>query len=102
MSRAMWRGMAAGVLALASVAPMAAAQDQAKGPSDADLIARVSRSVVVVEHTYRYDRGEAPELDVAGRQEQRVSAELEHADFERHARSRRRLLEDHAQGLPFE
>lgn len=66
MSRAMWRGMAVGVLALASVAPMAAAQDQTEGPSDADLIERVSRSVVVVEHTYRYDRGEVPELDVAG------------------------------------
>ena len=41
------------------------------------------------------DRLAAPELDVARRQKQRVAAELERADLERHARSGGRLHEDH-------
>ena len=46
------------------------AQDDAAGDDagldDAALIDRVSRSVVMVEHTFRYDKGEAPEPEPAG------------------------------------
>lgn len=33
---------------------------------DAAVLDRVAESVVIVEHTFRYDRGEAPEVDEAG------------------------------------
>ena len=39
----------------------------------------------------------AAELDVARREEERVSAELKRADLERHARARARLHEDHGE-----
>src|SRR5690606_9091438 len=39
------------------------------------------------------------ELDVSGREEQRVAAELVQPDFEADARARRALLEDHREGL---
>ena len=48
------------------------------------------------------DRLAAPELQVAVRQEQRLSAELVHARFERNARARRGLLENHAERLALE
>ncbi|MBK7403896.1 MAG: hypothetical protein IPJ41_04495 [Phycisphaerales bacterium] len=48
------------------VCSVATAQDESKGPSDAELIAGVSRSIVMVEHTFRYDNGEAPEAEPAG------------------------------------
>ena len=45
------------------------------------------------------DRLATAELDVARGEKQGVAAELEHADLERHARARRRLLENHRQRL---
>ncbi len=42
----------------------------------------------------------AAELDVARGEEERVAAELEHADLERDARPGGRFLEDHAERLP--
>src|SRR5690606_39158749 len=45
------------------------------------------------------DRLPASELDVAGRQEERVPAELEGPDLERDSRPGRALLEDHRQRL---
>ena len=48
------------------------------------------------------DRLAAAELDVARGEEEGVAAELEHAGLERDARARRRLLEDHGQGLAAE
>src|SRR5438477_83232 len=41
-------------------------------------------------------------LNVARGEEQRVTAELEHACFKRDARARRRFLEDHRQRLSFQ
>ena len=43
------------------------------------------------------DRLPASELHVTRREEQCVSAQLPRSDFERHARPRRRLHEDHRQ-----
>jgi hypothetical protein len=48
------------------------------------------------------DRFAASDLNVARREKERMAAHLEHAYFERDARSGRRLLEDHRQRLPFE
>src|SRR6185503_12290226 len=41
----------------------------------------------------------AADLDLVGPEVEGMAAELEHADLERHARSRGRLLEDHGQRL---
>ncbi len=51
---------------------------------------------VARQHSARVpDRLAAPELQVAGGEIERRAAELEHADLEADARSRRGLLEDH-------
>lgn len=43
-----------------------AQDEEAAGLDDAGLLENVQRSVVIVEHTFRYDRGEAPEPEPAG------------------------------------
>ncbi|MFG0241808.1 MAG: PDZ domain-containing protein [Phycisphaerales bacterium JB054] len=51
---------------LATVRAQGDAESREGGLDDAALIDKVSRSVVMVEHTFRYDRGEAPEPEPAG------------------------------------
>ncbi len=68
----------ASVLAVACTAPIASAQDDTDETlSNADLIDRIHRSVVVVEHTFRYDKGEAPEVDVIGLPYRSARGEIE-------------------------
>lgn len=64
MGSSMWRAAVTGAVAFA--AALAPAQDKDKGPDDAELIATIAPSVVVVEHTFRYDKGEQPEVDPSG------------------------------------
>ncbi|MDQ7013504.1 MAG: PDZ domain-containing protein, partial [Planctomycetota bacterium] len=62
-----WTALMAMVTTLLCGTATARAQetDQPK-PDDAALIGSVARSVVIVEHAFRYDRSEAPEPEAAG------------------------------------
>ena len=54
----------------------ARAQEDA-GLDDAAIIDRVSRSVVMVEHTFRYDRGEVPQPEPAGMAYRNAEGDME-------------------------
>lgn len=62
-----WTALIAIITVLLSTTAPAHAQDiDHPNPDDAALIDHVARSIVVVEHTFRYDRGEAPDPEPAG------------------------------------
>ncbi|HZW08521.1 MAG TPA: hypothetical protein VFF69_01330 [Phycisphaerales bacterium] len=55
-----------GIAALIVIPGMARAQTEEKGPGDAEIIDGIADAVVMVEHTFRYDNGEAPRAEPAG------------------------------------
>lgn len=77
MAMATGRAAAVGVLVAASAASVVLGQDGDEGLSSAELIEGVRASVVMVEHTFRYDNGEAPEMDLAGLAYRAAEGEME-------------------------
>ncbi len=80
MATVLWRAAAAAGVVMVGAAVLSAqeATDGKGGGADAPaLLARVSPSIVIVEHTFRYDKGEAPELDVAGLPYRAAQEEME-------------------------
>ncbi len=53
------------------------AQEQPESLSDAEIIERIAGSIVIVEHTFRYDNGEAPAPEPPGMAYRSAEAEME-------------------------
>jgi len=87
-----------------SVNPLITGHRRRSGPALGELVAEGAhhdRVAVAAEDPRRVaERLAAADLGPLRRQVDRVAAELEHADLERDAGARRRLLEDHAERAP--